>query len=74
MKKVTPIPIKRVLSSIIYIQAAVLQATGIRVKPDELMNILLDEKLITRSMVRGLQTPDLNRFGALPSTTEKIYA
>ncbi len=72
MQKVTKTP-KKVLSSIVYVQAAVFQATGIRVKADDLMLILLDEGLITRGMIRSLEVPDLNRYGQSYSPTEKIY-
>lgn len=73
MQKVIKTP-KKVLSSIVYIQAAVFQATGIRVKADDLMMILLNEGLITRGMIRSLEVPDLNRYGQSYTPTEKIYS
>lgn len=72
MQKAIKTP-KRVLSSIVYIQAAVFQATGIRVRADELMMVLLSEGLITRGMIRSLEVPDLNRYGQSYTPTEKIY-
>lgn len=64
---------KKVLASIVSIQAAVYAATGIKVKLDELMNLLLEEGLITRGMIRQLETPDLNRYGQSYTPTEKKY-
>ena len=64
---------KKLLSSIIYIQAAVYANTGIKVKLDELMALLVEENLITRGQIRDLAVPDLNRFGQSYTPTEKKY-
>ena len=64
---------KKVLASIVAVQAAVLAKTGILVPRDELMVLLIEEGLITRAMIRQLEIPDLNRFGSSYTPTEKKY-
>lgn len=61
------------LASIIYVQAAVFERTGIRVKLDDLMLLLLEENIITRGMIRFLEVPDLNKFGQSYHRTERSY-
>ena len=48
-------------------------ATGVKVKLDELMCLLLEEGLITRGQIKQLEVPDLNRYGQSYTPTEKIY-
>jgi hypothetical protein len=63
-----PIDIKRKRvgikhGSIIYIQAAILAATGIKLSVNETIRYLFEEHMITRSTLGQLVRVDLNRYG-----------
>ena len=60
-------------ASVVYIKAAIEEATGHKLTHDQVIILLLQEGLITLNQVGLIDVPDLNKYGSSYTPTEKIY-
>jgi len=62
-----------VKGNVVYIQAAILEKTGVLLSHYQIFMLLLDEGMITKSDISLLDVPDLNKYGSSFTISERFY-